>query len=565
MINLALRSVMVLGLLWGIVFAIGAAALYAGGIEGGAAVGIGIGIALGVGLLQYLLSPLIIQWIHKINWVPAESVDPGIARTIREICLQRNMKEPRFGIIEDGNPNAFTFGYHPGSARLVVTRGLVDICDDRERRAVVLHEMGHIVHWDFVVMTVAATVPLILYMIYVFIRPRRDNAGGGYVAAIAVVSYIFYWISQYIVLFLSRVREYYADRYAAEQSGDPNALAGALVKIGYGLAAAPDAVPVEAEEKEHQGRREDHRQRAAEIGMKAMGIFDPKLGAAMALAAAGSTRKAAETPTAEATGRAMRWDLWNPWAFVAEIGSSHPLPGKRIGALAKLSQRVGQTPLYGSPGKAPESYWDEFWTDVFVNYLPLVGLLIGIASAFGLGIVGAVDAGEFSGLLAPIGCIVGVTALGAFLRVLFMYPKRRFAERKVEELVGQVKVSHIRSIPAKLRGTIIGRGIPGLYWSEDLVLQDDSGFIVMDYRQPLRLLEGLFGLFRAEEFVGRPVTATGWYRRFPRPYLELWQVRLPDGTVNTCHNWAVAYYTSLIFTVLGFAAFIFGLILQMGA
>jgi hypothetical protein len=42
-------------------------------------------------------------------------------------------------------------------------------------------------------------------------------------------------------------------------------------------------------------------------------------------------------------------------------------------------------------------------------------------------------------------------------------------------------------------------------------------------------------------------------------------MRLPDGTVNTCHNWAVAYYSSLLFTVLGFAAFIFGLILQMGA
>ncbi len=112
----------------------------------------------------------------------------------------------------------------------------------------------------------------------------------------------------------------------------------------------------------------------------------------------------------------------------------------------------------------------------------------------------------------------------------------------------------------RLRGKVIGRGIPGLYWSEDLVLQDDSGFMVLDYRQPLGILELLFGLFRAQSFVGQQVVAKGWYRRFPRPYLELWQVDLPDGTTHTCHNWAVTFYGSLLLTFIGLLVTLGGLI-----
>ena len=79
----------------------------------------------------------------------------------------------------------------------------------------------------------------------------------------------------------------------------------------------------------------------------------------------------------------------------------------------------------------------------------------------------------------------------------------------------------MRSVPVRLKGKIIGRGIPGLVYSEDLVLRDDTGFIFLDYRQPFRLMELWFGLARAGDLVGADVTATGWYRRAPTPFLEL--------------------------------------------
>jgi heat shock protein HtpX len=128
--------------------------------------------------------------------------------------------------------------------------------------------------------------------------------------------------------------------------------------------------------------------------------------------------------------------------------------------------------------------------------------------------------------------------------------------------VSQAKVSAIRCIPACLRGTVIGRGIPGLYWSSDLVVEDDTGFMVLDYRQPIGLLETLFGWLRAETFIGRQVEVTGWYRRFPRPFLEVWQFTTPDdGRTNTCWVWPLKKVGVVIVVGLGIAALLAGLLL----
>ena len=48
----------------------------------------------------------------------------------------------RLGIVDDGNPNAFTFGHTPKDARVYLTRGLLERLDERELDAVVTHEVG---------------------------------------------------------------------------------------------------------------------------------------------------------------------------------------------------------------------------------------------------------------------------------------------------------------------------------------------------------------------------------------------------------------------------------------
>jgi Zn-dependent protease with chaperone function len=549
MVSLALRSMLVLTLLFGLAFGVCVAALYA--LD--APWPLAVVFALAFVGLQYAISPWIIQWVHKIEWCDARSVDPELATFIEAVCRHNNLTVPRFGLIRDGNPNAFTFGHYPGNARMVLTTGLLEICDEQEAQTVVAHEIGHIVHWDFVVMTLAAAVPMVLYVIWRFAfragRGRSRSSGG--IALVGLAAFIAYLISQYIVLFLSRVREYYADHFSADVTQNPNGLASALVKIAYGLAKAPQ------EQEDEEGRRKPALAAAGGVGSRSLGIFDRKFGASLALAAAGSYSEKGGY-SHDVTIQAMRWDLWNPWAFLCEVSSTHPLPAKRIKALENLAWQLGQQPVYDlpEPSERPESYWDEFVVDILIANMPLFGLLSGVAIGAALGFT-------LGWSPALIGIALLGLGLGMLVRMRFAYPKHAFPPKEVALLVGEVKVSQVRSIPCSLDGEIIGRGIPGLYWSEDLVLRDRTGFIRLDYRQPLRLFEWLFGLFKAEQFIGRKAIALGWYRRWPAPYVELWKLRDETGAEQTCWNWAVGLYGSLVLIALGLVVGLVGLLVQM--
>jgi heat shock protein HtpX len=530
MVNLFFRSTLVLALLFGVLFAVGMMAV----VYFDLSVWVAVAFALAVLALQYILGPFIIQWIYKVRWVEMESASPELANFVHRVCEDKGIPVPRFGVIDDGNPNAFTFGHYPGDARMVVTRGLLEMLSPGEVNAVVAHELGHIAHWDFVVMTVAAAVPLVLYVLYRMTyggrgRSRRRE-GGGYIALVGLFAYIGYFVSNYIVLLLSRVREYYADRFAGEVTGQPDSLSQALVKIAYGLARAPQ-----------EGAQKDQTRMVAG---RAFGVFDPRVANALALTGAATGSLSAESMT-----DAMKWDLWNPWALWYELSSSHPLPAKRIQALEKQSETYNQPSSFSFRAEQPESYWDEFVVDFTMSALPKLGFLAGLA---------ATVYGLFSDLtLGAVGLGLLVWGGAWWLARRFAYPGNMDQPRSVSELVGEVKVSRVRAKAGTLQGKVIGKGIPGLYWSEDLVLQDDSGYIVLDYRQPLRLWETLFGLLRTDNLIGLEGQARGWYRRAPRPVFELRKLELEDGRVIKTYVYPlgeVANYAILILGLLGLVA-----------
>jgi len=99
-------------------------------------------------------------------------------------------------------------------------------------------------------------------------------------------------------------------------------------------------------------------------------------------------------------------------------------------------------------------------------------------------------------------------------------------------------------VPCKVRGKIIGRGVPGLVWSEDFVLQDESGIMFLDYRQPLAIWNFFFGLFGAKNYIGQSVEVTGWYRRAPVPFIEIKELKTAAAT-QVCY----VYYLKLIFAI----------------
>ncbi|MCM8801176.1 MAG: hypothetical protein NC912_04085 [Candidatus Omnitrophica bacterium] len=75
---------------------------------------------------------------------------------------------------------------------------------------------------------------------------------------------------------------------------------------------------------------------------------------------------------------AMKWDLWNPWAIYYELHSTHPLIAKRLNRLSEQSVFLGKEPYIIFDRRRPESYWDEFFIDLLIKFLPLIALVGGI-------------------------------------------------------------------------------------------------------------------------------------------------------------------------------------------
>lgn len=465
-------------------------------------------------ILQFLISPwltdLNMKWIYKAKF--DTEIPDYLNQFIADVCSQNGMKLPRIGFIDDGAPNAFTYGHTKNDARVILTRGIFELLNEDEVKAVVGHELGHAVHQDILVMTAAQLVPMVLYAVYqacIKYRPssrssKDDSKGDGFIKLVGLIAWLLYVISNYIVLWLSRTREYMADAFSADVTRDPNSLASALVEIGFGLST---------KEKQKNGQSVSN--------ATTLGISDAPSSKAMAVSG-----YAGDSFTKESIRNAMKWDLWNPWATVYELNSTHPLISKRLTALADLSPQYGQEPYVVFDLKQPESYMDDFVKDVLIDFLPWITLIIGLI------IFITVNPGNnlyFAGLLAVVPLALSLYKYG------YSHPKKEFKPNTVRGLLGEVKVSGITSIPCEVKGKIIGRGNPGCIFNEDFVVQDETGIVFLDYEQPLFLINKIFALFKSPEYFDKVVTARGYYRRAPVPFIQLKELVI-DGEVKKCHS-----------------------------
>lgn len=158
----------------------------------------------------------------------------GIYNIVFELARDAGLPMPKVYMIETAQPNAFATGRNPRHASVAVTRGIVDLLDARELRAVIAHELAHIKNRDTLIMTITATIAGALSMLAnfaMFTGGRRDQPGGA-LGTLAVV--ILAPLAAMLVQFaISRTREYAADHIGAEICDDPQALASALEKIDY--------------------------------------------------------------------------------------------------------------------------------------------------------------------------------------------------------------------------------------------------------------------------------------------------------------------------------------------
>ena len=478
--------------------------------------------------VQFLIAPwltdLSMRFFYKAKF--DKEIPDYLKKFIEEECTKYNVKYPKIGIIEDGAPNAFTYGRTKKDARLVLTRGIFELLTEDEVKAVVGHEMGHIVHMDMLVMTAVQVVPLVMYAIYELLTDNRSSSDSddSKAAIVGYIAFVLYIISQYFILWLSRTREYYADEFSVQETGKPNALAEALVKIGFGLSTSSKPETEKGKKYQDVSKR------------NALGIFDKSASKAMAVSAIDE-----KGINKDKIKNAMKWEMWNPWAKWFELNSTHPLISKRINRISSIAESMNMKPYIVFDLKKDQSYVDNFLFELLLVILPWISIITTT--------ILAITIQDYMWKIIGAGLLV--TSLLLFIKFKRAH-KTGYKETTVEDLLGEVNVSQVTSVPAIVEGTIIGKGDPGCIFSEDFVIKDKTGIMFLDYNQPMFIINKIFALFKSGKYVGKEIKVTGWYRRSPVPYIEIYQYTI-DGQVKKVWTYKISL---VLFSILAIAGIV---------
>lgn len=226
-------------------------------------------------LFQYAVGPAIVAATTRLHYLqPGEN--PWLESAVKDLADKSGIPMPKLATVPNNTPNAFTFGRTTSSATLAVHEGLLQQLNENEVKGVIAHELGHIKHKDYIVMTVLSALPLIAYIIAQVAlragafsggrRNSKDNSGAALII-IGVISFAIYIITFLIVMRLSRLREHYADAYSAYVTGQPRELESALAKITYGLSISP---------KPPEGARAFYIEDPGQAKQEVAGIMDKK-------------------------------------------------------------------------------------------------------------------------------------------------------------------------------------------------------------------------------------------------------------------------------------------------
>jgi len=207
---------------------------------------IGIGSALG----SYYWSDKIALRTSGARLVsPADSPEAKrLHEIVDRLCALADMPKPRVAIAPTMMPNAFATGRSSKVAVVCATQGIMQKLDNNELEGVLAHEMSHVAHKDVAVMTIASFLGIIAALMVRFAfyselfggRGRNNNNQSALlIIPVMLLSIFVYVVSFLLIRLLSRYRELSADRSGALLTGQPAALASALVKVTGDMGRIP--------------------------------------------------------------------------------------------------------------------------------------------------------------------------------------------------------------------------------------------------------------------------------------------------------------------------------------
>jgi heat shock protein HtpX len=203
----------------------------------------------GLAFVQYFTSDKLALRASGAKVVERDEA-PALHDMIERLAGMADLPKPRVAIIESEVPNAFATGRNKKHSAVAVTTGLWNRLEPQEVEGVLAHELSHIANRDVLVMTVASFFAMLAGLLTRFglysgmfggFGGNRDNNNNSVPVwlIVVVVSVVTYFLSQILILAISRYREYAADRGSALITGAPEHLMSALQKIASQITMIP--------------------------------------------------------------------------------------------------------------------------------------------------------------------------------------------------------------------------------------------------------------------------------------------------------------------------------------
>ncbi|MDR2707982.1 MAG: M48 family metalloprotease [Nitrososphaerota archaeon] len=222
---------------------------------------------------QWMLSPYLVGAVYKVKELGAKE-NSEMYNVIEQLSIKSKISPPKLMLAQSSMPNAFAYGSPLTGNRVAITQGLLDTLDKGEIEAVIAHELGHLKHRDVQVMMTVSFLPTLFYFIGYSLMLSgmfgggrgKSSGGGGNNALIGIAFTVFSWVLSIFTLYLSRLREYYADRHSV------SIVENGAEKLSTGLVTI-----VNENKNQRRYRRASNRgnQKENNTSFKALFISDP--------------------------------------------------------------------------------------------------------------------------------------------------------------------------------------------------------------------------------------------------------------------------------------------------
>jgi Zn-dependent protease with chaperone function len=446
-------------------------------------------------------------------------------RLLQRFSQQQKTAIPKLGILPTQAPISLTYGL-PKFARIVVSQGLLDSLTEEEIAAIYAYELGHIANWNFVWMSLVAVVTQIPYILYQkcaiasdFLKSNKfDNAFisrtllvlSDLVLIVSAIAYGFFSLFRYSGLWLSRERIVYSDRYACSLTGNPNALARALMKIAIVMTQT-----IQHEKQTHHL-------------LESFELLSPISYRSALTAGVLFDRVSVST--------LFQWEQANRNRIELLLKESHSLLGIRLNQIMNYCQEWRLKPEFEI----------ETATKCRRNGLeiaPLLGTIAGSAIALLLwGIAYLLYSRgihQLNWLASDYSLFRAFPLLGFGLGMVVQFnrffPESRAEQTDLIDLLTQPNLSPIESPRIRLEGVLLGRTGVSNQLGQDLMLQTESGLIKLNYRTQFGTIGNLLVRFP----IGQSATVTGWFRRGATPSIDVDTIRARSFLRSGHQTWAL--------------------------